>query len=327
MARSTRDLRKLWSPACDFEKRTLNMYSGARLAGLNAQVFEAFQALDAIMRSFNYVPRANTPGAWETGAYNCRKITGGSNWSLHAYGIAADINARTNPYGQALVTDMPFAMVEAIKAIRTNSEAAIFRWGGDYRSIKDAMHYEVIASPEEMKTGVDWETVSMEPPNPNDPRSWPTLRQGDRGPSVETLHELLADAGFAEVNKGKVMGSKTADAVRQYQHSRKLDVDAIVGPQTWTALLNKFPPVADDEPSPFKTDSRAVPTRATLKSGSEGTLVEEIQRRLSDLGFDPGKIDGIFGPKTRAALVAFQKANDLQPDGICGPKTWSSLLA
>lgn len=140
MSRSTKELRKLWTPACQFEKRTLTMHSGASLSGLNVKVFDAFQALDAVMRSFRYVPRANGSGAWETGAYNCRKITGGTNWSLHAYGIAVDINARTNPYGKKLITDMPFAMVEAIKSIKTRDGVGVFRWGGDYRTNKDAMH-------------------------------------------------------------------------------------------------------------------------------------------------------------------------------------------
>lgn len=326
MARRTSELRRLWAPACDFEKRTLTLYTGATLSGLNVRVFEAFQALNEMMRSSGYVPRANAPGAWETGAYNCRKITNGSDWSLHAYGIAADINARTNPYGKSLITDMPFAMVEAIKAIRTGKGVPIFRWGGDYSRNKDAMHYEVVASPDEMEAGVDWDSVSMEPPNPNDPRTWPTLRKGDSGPSVEKLHELLVAAGFSDVNQRASVGSKTVEAVRSFQQSRKLDVDGIVGQQTWTALLNGLPPVKADDPSPFKSDVQPVPERPTVKSGMKGAVVEELQRRLSDNGFDPGPVDGVFGSKTTAALVAFQRAHDLDADAICGPKTWAALL-
>ncbi|MCZ6739377.1 MAG: M15 family metallopeptidase [Actinobacteria bacterium] len=140
--RSTADLRRVWSPPCDFTKRTLTMHSGATLGSLNSLVFEAFQALDGVMRTFNYVPRANSPSA-----YNCRKITNRTGFSLHAYGIAADINARTNPYGKALITDMPLAMVAAIRGIKTKQGLQVFRWGGDYRSVKDAMHYEVVVSP------------------------------------------------------------------------------------------------------------------------------------------------------------------------------------
>ena len=53
-----------------------------------------------------------------------------------------------------------------------------------------------------------------------------------------------------------------------------------------------------------------------------GDDVTELQRALRSWGFDPGKIDGIFGEKTKAAVLAFQKAAGLKADGIAGPKTF-----
>lgn len=52
-----------------------------------------------------------------------------------------------------------------------------------------------------------------------------------------------------------------------------------------------------------------------------------IQSALSKLGFAPGAIDGQWGPKTRKALVAFQRAKGLGPDGIVGPQTIRALQA
>jgi g-D-glutamyl-meso-diaminopimelate peptidase len=43
------------------------------------------------------------------------------------------------------------------------------------------------------------------------------------------------------------------------------------------------------------------------------------------LGFDPGFLDGVFGPKTRNALQEFQTYQELTPDGIWGPKTESAM--
>lgn len=324
--RSTAQLRKEWDPPCDFTRQSLTLYSGAALNGLNARAVEAFRALDGVMRSFSYVPRSNSRGGWETGAYNCRTITNGSGYSLHAYGIAADINARTNPYGKRLITDMPKAMITAVKAIRTTGGHPVFRWGGDYSSIKDAMHYEVVASPDELKVGIDWNTVAADPPSPHDPTSWPALRAGDKVPAVARLNELLEDAGFPDTNP-KTFGAKTTAAVQAFQQSRKLQVDGIVGLQTWTALLSGLPEVAEGDPSPFKVEAHSTPQRATVKPGSKGSIVEELQRRLEDEGFEPGPIDGVFGKKTRAAVVAFQKSCGLQPDGICGPLTWRALFS
>lgn len=52
-----------------------------------------------------------------------------------------------------------------------------------------------------------------------------------------------------------------------------------------------------------------------------------IQARLRNLGCDPGEIDGIIGPRTRAAISAFQRKHPpLAVDGICGPKTLTKLI-
>jgi predicted chitinase/peptidoglycan hydrolase-like protein with peptidoglycan-binding domain len=62
-----------------------------------------------------------------------------------------------------------------------------------------------------------------------------------------------------------------------------------------------------------------------VRQGDEGAEVERLQARLSELGFQVGKVDGNFGTLTRRALVAFQAEHDLQPDGVAGPRTWEVL--
>lgn len=59
--------------------------------------------------------------------------------------------------------------------------------------------------------------------------------------------------------------------------------------------------------------------------GSKGTRVKTLQRRLKELGFNPGAIDGDFGPAVQAALIAFQKSKKLLADGIAGPRTFFAL--
>lgn len=106
---------------------------------------------------------------------NCRKITGGTGYSLHAYdpgesftfwsgvrinsAIATDVNSLANPYGPRLVTDMPREMINDILAIRTIDGLQVFKWGGYYSKNKDAMHFEIQVSPEELARGIDWSTV------------------------------------------------------------------------------------------------------------------------------------------------------------------------
>src|SRR6202042_2969458 len=56
-----------------------------------------------------------------------------------------------------------------------------------------------------------------------------------------------------------------------------------------------------------------------------GDDVAELQERLLGLGFDSGRVDGLFGPVTEAALREFQRGVGLAPDGTCGPSTLRAL--
>lgn len=160
--RNTQELRVVWAPACRPQLKRFILHSGAPVS-IDYRTEESFKALDSIMRLYNYIPRAG-----ETWGYNCRKITGGSGYSLHAYGITIDYNSLANPYGKRLVTDMPRSMVEAILAIRTNKGDLVFGWGGNYRNNKDAMHYEIVASPVELAAGINWNTVKTSPKEVNE---------------------------------------------------------------------------------------------------------------------------------------------------------------
>lgn len=64
---------------------------------------------------------------------------------------------------------------------------------------------------------------------------------------------------------------------------------------------------------------------ASQAYGAKGDLVRQIQLALKGYGFDPGPIDSIFGPKTLAAVKAFQRSRGLSQDGIVGPQTWLKL--
>jgi peptidoglycan hydrolase-like protein with peptidoglycan-binding domain len=65
----------------------------------------------------------------------------------------------------------------------------------------------------------------------------------------------------------------------------------------------------------------------TVRAGSTGADVEELQTKLNAAlpGAEPLVIDGIFGPRTRAAVVAFQGGHALAADGVAGPITWGAL--
>jgi len=65
-----------------------------------------------------------------------------------------------------------------------------------------------------------------------------------------------------------------------------------------------------------------------LRRGDRGAAVEQLQLKLKAAGYDPGDVDGFYGPKTSAAVLAFQADRpDLDDDGIAGPMTLAALDA
>lgn len=65
--------------------------------------------------------------------------------------------------------------------------------------------------------------------------------------------------------------------------------------------------------------------RVLLKVGAKGNEVKALQEKLNSLGFNCGAADGIFGPKTEAAIKAFQQRYGLAVDGIVGPATRAKI--
>lgn len=63
----------------------------------------------------------------------------------------------------------------------------------------------------------------------------------------------------------------------------------------------------------------------TYQTGSTGDNVREIQSLLTQRGYSPGPVDGIFGPLTKTAVMRFQSDRGITIDGIVGPTTWAML--
>jgi len=61
------------------------------------------------------------------------------------------------------------------------------------------------------------------------------------------------------------------------------------------------------------------------QSGGFPPSIKQIQTALKNAGFYRGSIDGKMGSKTKAAIISFQKVNELKADGVVGKKTWLKL--
>jgi peptidoglycan hydrolase-like protein with peptidoglycan-binding domain len=133
------------------------------------------------------------------------------------------------------------------------------------------------------------------------------VKEGDKNHPVETLQYLLRAHGDTVIVDG-IFGVKTDAAVRTFQRSTNLAVDGLVGLHTWSALL------------------------VQVSQGSTGDAVRGVQEEFQyrNLSGDPSQgvqVDGVFGPKTDAAVRGFQQALGLVVDGIVGPLTWRAFIS
>lgn len=144
------------------------------------------------------------------------------------------------------------------------------------------------------------------------------LRVGSRGEAVRQLQSFLNGAGYNAGPVDGVFGFLTASALQAFQEERGLTADGVVGPSTRTVIQT----VAAALPSAPALDAG----NRILRPGYRGDDVRQIQELLQMAGFDPGPIDGVYGPKTQEAVAAFQEEHgSLTVDGKVGPNTREAL--
>jgi len=158
-----------------------------------------------------------------------------------------------------------------------------------------------------------------------DPIPYPgvVMRRGMNGPSIRQAQERLNARGAnPRLATDGIFGSLTEAAVIAFQRAHNLTPDGIIGPLTWNALFGNtvIPPPTVPVHPPYPG--------VVLMRGMSGPSIAQVQARLNVLGANPRlATDGIFGPLTEAAVIAFQRANGLVPDGIVGVLTWNALFA
>jgi N-acetylmuramoyl-L-alanine amidase len=139
------------------------------------------------------------------------------------------------------------------------------------------------------------------------------FRLGDAGAAVAEVQATLVGLGLlGQAPPEPVFDEATDRALRTFQQRRGLSVDGIVGAETYRALVA----------ARWRLGDRLL-TLATLPYA--GDDVAALQERLLELGFDAGRVDGVFGGRTEAALKGLQRDYGLVPDGTCGPATLRAL--
>lgn len=139
-----------------------------------------------------------------------------------------------------------------------------------------------------------------------------TLRHGDSGPAVAEIRTILSGLGLL-TGDGTRFDEATVRAVRAFQQSRSLTVDGRVTEETWRAL----------EAARWRLGGRIL--FPSVDDPPVGEDVRDLQERLLEMGYDPGRADGVYGGRTTRAVAGFQRESGLAPDGSCGPYTLDAL--
>jgi N-acetylmuramoyl-L-alanine amidase len=128
----------------------------------------------------------------------------------------------------------------------------------------------------------------------------------------DVQHRLVALGFPIGGDEPGTYGAGTTAATRAFQERRGLHVDGVCGDHTWAALVE----------AGYRLGDRLLYLTTPMQRGDD---VAELQRRLGRLGFDAGRIDGIFGERTNRALLDFQRNGGLVTDATCGPATLVAL--
>lgn len=165
------------------------------------------------------------------------------------------------------------------------------------------------------------------------------LRRGSSGPNVVVLQVALnriaqnypAIPKIATVDG--IFGSRTEASVRAFQQIFGLSADGIVGPATWYAIVRLYTAVTSlselrSQGQQFYAINWAAP--GALQSGDSGEKVRHLQYMLSVLSayiaeIPPLEVDGIFGTRTRAAVLAVQRRFGLPETGVVDAATWDEI--
>ena len=152
-----------------------------------------------------------------------------------------------------------------------------------------------------------------------DPGQSRTLSLGMSGNDVYALQERLIELRYLNGVADGVFGLETQSALIEFQKNNNLTADGNAGASTLRKLAGSCKAATRVTPSPVPSGM------VTLREGDSGESVYLLQARLFELGYFTGRIDGRYTEETTAAVLAFQKANNLAADGIAGKGTQRAL--
>ena len=164
-----------------------------------------------------------------------------------------------------------------------------------------------------------------------------TLRLGDSGPEVETVRYYLAFLGYfypqlPPIAVSTFFDNELLDAVFTFEKEYGLTIDGVVDANTFRAIERAYQEAVSQLPADYQSAIGEPYPGRFLVEGDRGESVRVIQTYLSRIArTDPevpeiGAVDGVFGPRTRAAVTAVQRQLGIEENGAIGPVEWAEII-
>lgn len=215
--------------------------------------------------------------------------------------------------------------------------AGLSQWGSENLARQGYSYLDILYR----YYGYDIEIVT-DAPIQNIRQSYPgyPIRRGSSGPYVQIVQTMLnrisnAYPAIAKVNPvDGIFGSQTEASVIQFQRIFNLTPDGIVGKATWYRMVSlytgllKLSELTSEGQRLYGFDLRYPDA---ISPGDQGRKVEVMQYLLAIIAefyvnIPPVQIDGIYGPQTEQAVLAFQQMYGLPQNGVVDETTWNDMF-
>lgn len=162
------------------------------------------------------------------------------------------------------------------------------------------------------------------------------LSMGSQGEDVEALQYYLAFIGyfFPELPPIPItgfFGELTRDAVFSFQNTYGLPVTGVVDANVFNRIEQVYNTVVSELPANYQSAIGEPYPGRFLVEGDRGESVRIIQGYLNKIGQNVEQIpvievDGIFGVRTKAAVIALQQYLGIEQTGAIGPVEWAEII-
>ncbi|MED4779045.1 peptidoglycan-binding protein [Brevibacillus choshinensis] len=156
------------------------------------------------------------------------------------------------------------------------------------------------------------------------------LKTGMRSAKVQEVEKMLAALHFdTKLKVDKYYNTYTASNVKKFQKKYKLKQTGVVDSKTYASIKQQYDKLKNQTPKPNPStkpapDNKPVEQFTTLKLGSAGDKVSELQKMLVALGY-PAKVTGQYDESTRYAVMLFQSRNKATLTGEADSKTYQAI--